>query len=67
MDQTIKHQDNNKETCKSFSDSVAKVPSGKVVHYLCVIKPTNAHFLDSSTEIYRMWDGHRFDVSTIMG
>ena len=67
MDQTIKHQESNKDNKFNNSDNIDKVSSGNIVYYPCVIKPTNTDFLDSGTELYRMLKELKFDPSTIMG
>ena len=38
---TLAHQESNKETSKYSLEPVAKVSSGKVVCYICIITPTN--------------------------
>ena len=67
MDQTMKHQESNKDFKNNNSDNIDKVSSGNIVYYPCVIKPTNTDFLDSGTELYRMLKELKFDPSTIMG
>ena len=67
MDQTMKHQENNKDYKNNNSDAISKVSSGKIVHYSCIIKPTNTSFLDSSTQLYRILEVCKLYPSVMNG